>query len=130
MRAVHTASKPWRVESRKRSEFLSSNTPVAYAACHPLLRVVLGAATILAAVLHLGETRQWIVANSCTVPRPWPVAAVPAALAMNENKPMLPIIDTHQHLWDLSKFRLPWIKKGEPLAAAHAMADYARRPTG
>lgn len=37
---------------------------------------------------------------------------------------MVPIIDTHQHLWDLSKFRLPWLAGGGPLARDHLMSDY------
>jgi L-fuconolactonase len=61
------------------------------------------------------------VAGSC---------AVPSAVAGNENKPMLPIVDTHQHLWDLGKFRLPWIRKGEPLDRNYVMADYLRATAG
>src|SRR5438270_781905 len=49
--------------------------------------------------------------------------------AANE-KPMLPIIDTHQHLWDLSKFRLPWIRKGDPLDRSYIMADYLKATEG
>src|SRR5437016_1200913 len=36
----------------------------------------------------------------------------------------IPIIDCHQHLWDLSKFRLPWIKSGGLLGRSFVMADY------
>ncbi len=51
-------------------------------------------------------------------------AAVPAlTLAAPENQPM-PIIDTHQHLWDLKLFRLPWIKPGSPLNRSYLPADY------
>jgi L-fuconolactonase len=43
---------------------------------------------------------------------------------------MLPIVDTHQHLWDLSRFRLPW-QKGEPkLAKSFLMADYLESVKG
>jgi L-fuconolactonase len=41
-----------------------------------------------------------------------------------------PIIDTHQHLWDLKKFRLPWIKKGSPLAKNYLLAEYAEATKG
>lgn len=45
-------------------------------------------------------------------------------------KAAIPIIDTHQHLWDLDKFRLPWLK-GEPsLARCFLPADYAKEAEG
>jgi L-fuconolactonase len=34
------------------------------------------------------------------------------------------IIDCHQHLWDLSKFTLPWIKPGSLLGRSYVMSDY------
>ncbi len=37
---------------------------------------------------------------------------------------MIPIIDTHQHLWDLSRLRLPWLPGDGPLARSHVMTDY------
>jgi predicted TIM-barrel fold metal-dependent hydrolase len=43
---------------------------------------------------------------------------------------MIPIIDTHQHLWDLSKFHLPWVKEGDKLAANHVMSDYRKAVEG
>jgi L-fuconolactonase len=43
---------------------------------------------------------------------------------------MIPIIDTHQHLWDLTQFHLPWIKKGDKLAANHVMSDYRKAVAG
>src|SRR5262249_8825938 len=43
---------------------------------------------------------------------------------------MLPIIDTHQHLWDLKKFRLPWVNEGAPLARNFLMSDYREATAG
>jgi L-fuconolactonase len=40
------------------------------------------------------------------------------------------IIDTHQHLWDLTQFQLPWIKKGDPLDRNFVMADYLKATAG
>ena len=34
------------------------------------------------------------------------------------------IIDTHVHLWDLTRLRLPWIQKDSPLARSHVIKDY------
>jgi predicted TIM-barrel fold metal-dependent hydrolase len=36
----------------------------------------------------------------------------------------LPIVDTHEHLWDLTKFKLPWIKPGTLLGRSYVMQDY------
>ncbi len=47
--------------------------------------------------------------------------------------PMLPVIDTHQHLWDLTKLRLSWVKTGDaanPLAAPHTPTEYAAATAG
>ncbi len=43
---------------------------------------------------------------------------------------MIPIIDTHQHLWDLSRFRLPWLDEVEPLNRSFLPADYAAAAEG
>lgn len=48
----------------------------------------------------------------------------------NPKATSFPIIDTHQHLWDLSRFRLPWIKPGSPLARNFLMADYRKATEG
>ena len=49
-----------------------------------------------------------------------------------EDKPaMLPVIDTHQHLWDLSKFRLGWLtSKDHPLGQSHTPKEYAEATRG
>jgi predicted TIM-barrel fold metal-dependent hydrolase len=62
-------------------------------------------------------------------------AAAPRASAQSrpkteESRTMIPIIDTHQHLWDLSRFRLPWQQPGSPLARSFVMRDYLEATAG
>jgi len=51
-------------------------------------------------------------------------------LAAPKETAMLPIVDTHQHLWDLTKFRLPWLKEGDALNESHVMSDYLKATAG
>jgi predicted TIM-barrel fold metal-dependent hydrolase len=53
-----------------------------------------------------------------------------AAAGAEETPGMLPIVDTHQHLWDLTKFRLPWVKEGDPLARSYLPDDYRKATEG
>lgn len=39
---------------------------------------------------------------------------------------MLPLVDTHQHLWDLEKLTLPWLEGLEVLNKSHLMDDYLK----
>jgi L-fuconolactonase len=43
---------------------------------------------------------------------------------------MLPIIDTHQHLWDLNKFRLAWTDAAPSLARSYLTDDYLAATAG
>lgn len=59
------------------------------------------------------------------------LAAATAAVAAARPGPgradlgdVFPIIDTHQHLWDLRRFRLPWLKGNPHLDRSFLMADY------
>lgn len=47
-----------------------------------------------------------------------------------DEKKMLPVIDTHQHLWDPSKLKLNWLKKGDPLDAVFGPDEYAAAVKG
>lgn len=42
----------------------------------------------------------------------------------------LPIIDTHQHLWDLSKFNLPWAADSDILNRSYLTSDYLAATEG
>ncbi len=58
-------------------------------------------------------------------------AVVVGAFAAPNEVPMLPILDTHQHLWDLSKFKLPWLKDApESFRKNHVMSDYLNATRG
>jgi L-fuconolactonase len=50
--------------------------------------------------------------------------------ATQEEEKMPPIVDTHVHLWDLNRFRLPWLEKNSPLARSHVIKDYQTAITG
>jgi predicted TIM-barrel fold metal-dependent hydrolase len=52
------------------------------------------------------------------------------AAAAPKETGMLPIVDTHQHLWDLTKFRLPWLKKDDVFNKSHVMSDYLTATAG
>jgi L-fuconolactonase len=39
-------------------------------------------------------------------------------------------IDTHQHLWDLNRFRLPWVKEGTVLGRSFLISDYHAAAAG
>jgi predicted TIM-barrel fold metal-dependent hydrolase len=47
-----------------------------------------------------------------------------------ESAAALPIVDTHQHLWDLKQFKLPWVTKDSPLAKNFVMKDYLEATRG
>ena len=42
----------------------------------------------------------------------------------------MPIIDTHQHLWDVNQFKLAWLKPDDPLNRCYSPADYLRDAEG
>lgn len=42
----------------------------------------------------------------------------------------MPIIDTHQHLWDFTKFQPPWLKSEPKLNRSMTLADYAKATAG
>ncbi len=63
----------------------------------------------------------------------WNITQTAQAKGLNVNEPAaLPIVDTHQHLWDLTKFELPWTKGGDvsSLAKSFVSADYLKAIEG
>ncbi len=58
------------------------------------------------------------------------VAAAGAAAVAEKDAAVTPIVDPHQHLWDLSKFKLPWVKEGAPLARSYLLDDYRKATEG
>ena len=62
------------------------------------------------------DRRQFLTASAAVAT----LAAGPA----KKSATVFPVVDTHQHLWDLSKFRLPWLKNEPKLSKNHLMADY------
>ncbi|MCP4609356.1 MAG: amidohydrolase family protein [Planctomycetes bacterium] len=42
----------------------------------------------------------------------------------------LSIVDTHQHLWNLRQFRLPWLRPGGELTRDYSLTDYEQATEG
>ncbi len=59
----------------------------------------------------------------------WPTTCRAAEPASTEDSP-LPIIDTHQHLWDLNRFRLAWLAGNTRLGTSFLTADYLEATRG
>ena len=57
-------------------------------------------------------------------------AASAAPLFAADEKQDLPIVDCHQHLWDLSKFKLPWIMPDTLMAKSYVEEDYLKQAAG
>ena len=57
-------------------------------------------------------------------------AAFVGASLRSEEKPKMHIIDTHQHLWNRSRFTLPWITKGTILDADFGIPEYREASGG
>ncbi|MFP6767073.1 MAG: amidohydrolase family protein [Planctomycetaceae bacterium] len=55
-----------------------------------------------------------------------------AVAATKDADPVIPIVDTHQHLWDLKKLTLPWLKNdgAQLLNRDFLMADYLKATKG
>jgi L-fuconolactonase len=51
-------------------------------------------------------------------------------MAADKEPNMLPLIDTHQHLWDVKKFKIPWIPASGVLARSYVMDDYRQAIVG
>ncbi len=58
------------------------------------------------------------------------IVSAAGGVACGDDERPLPIVDTHQHLWDLAKFRLPWQKSVPSLAKDFLMSDYLQATAG
>ena len=47
-----------------------------------------------------------------------------------DDRATMPMVDTHQHLWDLSRFRLPWLQGAPKLDRSFSMNDYRQATEG
>jgi L-fuconolactonase len=58
------------------------------------------------------------------------VAAGLSTPSLADDPKAMPIVDTHQHLWDLSRFKLPWLKEAPRLDRSFIAKDYRQATDG
>lgn len=73
-------------------------------------------------------TRRDVLISAASAAAAAATAAATGTLRAQEKS--IPIIDTHQHLWDLSRFRLPWVTEASPLNRSFTPEDYHRAAAG
>ncbi|HEV3436108.1 MAG TPA: amidohydrolase family protein [Gemmata sp.] len=70
--------------------------------------------------------REFLATTAATVAAP--------TFAHTKEKPVLPIVDTHQHLWDLTKFKLAWFDpetpEGKIIGHSFTPKEYAEATKG
>lgn len=71
--------------------------------------------------------RRQFLATAATVPA---MSALPVSTAAEDSTKMQPVVDTHQHLWNLSELRLNWVKPDNPLASNFTPKEYAKAIEG
>ena len=60
-----------------------------------------------------------------------PRSKVAASARASEEAPLLPIVDTHQHLWDVQRLRPPWLDgAAEVLRRSYVTKDYLEATRG
>ena len=83
-------------------------------------REFLRSSAVALALSNSAMGTRWVPGSTLT-------AAPRQEVPVNQNA--LPICDTHQHLWDLSKFKLPWLMGAnvQKLNRSFLMSDYLKR---
>ena len=70
--------------------------------------------------------REFLATTAATVAAP--------TFAQTKENPVLPIVDTHQHLWDLTKFKLAWFDpktpEGKIIGHSFTPKEYAEATKG
>jgi len=88
----------------------------------------------LAAALHVDmkiNRRQFVQRTARAALAVGSVEALAGTFAQaQEQSAPLPIVDTHQHLWDLSRVRLSWLKSAKHLERSFVSKDYLEATRG
>lgn len=58
------------------------------------------------------------------------LSSVSRSKADTRTNAMMPIIDTHQHLWDVERFQMGWMSDDSPLRKTYWTEDYRRATEG
>jgi predicted TIM-barrel fold metal-dependent hydrolase len=80
--------------------------------------------------MPIPQSRRAFLHHSAAVLAAVGTLKTPAARAADTKATRMTIIDTHQHLWDLRRFRLPWVTPGTVLARDHVLSDYHAAAAG
>lgn len=80
--------------------------------------------------LHRRRCLQQVAGAALGAAAAWAVPAPSAETRPAGTTEPLPIVDTHQHLWDLTRLRLSWVKGRNALNRNYVMKDYLEATAG